>query len=1093
MRFRSIRTKIAAFTGAALLLAVGAVTLYAAVTVWRSALASAEKESRALAEEHAGQIEAELEAALNSAQTLANALSATKDPAAPISLDRNQVLGMTRALLLQNQTLLGTYTLWEPNAFDGQDAKFVNATGHDQTGRFIPYVVRSGATVSIEPLKDYENQTRDANGLRAGEYYLCPRDAKAECVVEPYLYPIAGVDTLLTSFTAPILNQGRFYGIAGVDLTVGFLQKIADDANLAGGTGRLLLLSPKGLVAGATGQRGWVGKPVREALPKAADRILGDLSKGQSFAAIDGETLRAFAPVHIGRTAPWGVDLEIPVAAVTGEARAAMQQMLLIGLVALLAGIGLLWLVTGSIVRPVRRAVEAVLQVAEGDCEVEVDASGTDEIGDLGRALQTMVTSQQAMAGAADAVGRGDLSVAVQPRSDRDLLAKALVAMIRSIRGVVGDVQKLSQAAMAGQLSTRADATQHQGEFQQIVEGVNGTLDSVIAPLHTAADYLERISKGQIPEAVREDFRGDFNAVKQSLDRVICAVRALSDDAQMLSSAAVEGRLGARADASRHEGDFRRIVEGVNATLDAVLGPLQVAAKCVDDISKGRIPPKISAPYRGEFATLKDNLNTCIDAVNALIRDVQTLSSAALEGRLSARADATRHGGDFRRIVEGVNATLDAVTGPLGLAAASLEKISKGEIPPPITEDLRGDFGAVKASLNRCIDAVNALVADARRLSTEALAGRLSTRADASRHGGDFRKVVEGVNATLDAVIGPVNDATQVLQALAGQDLCARVTGDYSGDHAKIKDAVNATADSLHDAMGQVARSVEALAGSSREVASTSQSVSQGASEQASALEETTRNLEQMASMTHSNADHTQEAHKLAQTAKSAADGGSESMGRMSQAMERIRRSSEGTAAIIRDINENRLPDQPPGPQRRGRGGARRRCRTGLRGGGRRGALAGPAGEGGRAEDREPDPGVGPPRQRRRRPGRDGGDGAGRHRQHRGQGQRPGGGDRLGEQGAVSGHRADQARHRADGQRHPARRRQRRGALQRGGGDVRAVAVPGRPRLQVQARPGQGRLTARESRSARPPRPERQRPAPLGGWRRLAWPSPHLA
>jgi hypothetical protein len=67
--------------------------------------------------------------------------------------------------------------------------------------------------------------------------------------------------------------------------------------------------------------------------------------------------------------------------------------------------------------------------------------------------------------------------------------------------------------------------------------------------------------------------------------------------------------LATRADASKHDGDFRKIVQGVNDTLDAVIGPLNVSADYVDKISKGNIPEKITDTYNGDFNTIKNNLN----------------------------------------------------------------------------------------------------------------------------------------------------------------------------------------------------------------------------------------------------------------------------------------------------------------------------------------------------------------------------------------------------------------------------------------------------------------------------------------------------
>ena len=111
----------------------------------------------------------------------------------------------------------------------------------------------------------------------------------------------------------------------------------------------------------------------------------------------------------------------------------------------------------------------------------------------------------------------------------------------------------------------------------------------------------------------------NFAKINGSLDASVEAVNALVADANMLSKAAVEGKLATRADASKHQGDFRKIVQGVNDTLDAVIGPLNVAAEYVDRISKGDIPEKITDSYNGDFNEIKNNLNQCIDAVNGLI------------------------------------------------------------------------------------------------------------------------------------------------------------------------------------------------------------------------------------------------------------------------------------------------------------------------------------------------------------------------------------------------------------------------------------------------------------------------------------------
>lgn len=124
------------------------------------------------------------------------------------------------------------------------------------------------------------------------------------------------------------------------------------------------------------------------------------------------------------------------------------------------------------------------------------------------------------------------------------------------------DANRLVESALAGQLSTRADATRHQGDYRKIIDGVNQTLDAVITPLNTAADYVSRIAAGNLPPKITEEYRGDFNALKLNLNLCIDNVQALINDANLLARAAVAGQLDTRADAERHQGDFLELSRG---------------------------------------------------------------------------------------------------------------------------------------------------------------------------------------------------------------------------------------------------------------------------------------------------------------------------------------------------------------------------------------------------------------------------------------------------------------------------------------------------------------------------------------------------
>ena len=207
---------------------------------------------------------------------------------------------------------------------------------------------------------------------------------------------------------------------------------------------------------------------------------------------------------------------------------------------------------------------------------------------------------------------------------------------------MVSDARLLAKAAVDGKLATRADASKHQGDFKAIVTGVNETLDAVIGPLNVAAEYVDRISKGDIPPRITDNYNGDFNEIKNNLNQCIDAVNQLVSDAKMLSMAAVDGKLATRADASKHQGDFARVVAGVNETLDAVIGPLNVAAEYVDRISKGDIPPKISDSYNGDFNEIKNNLNVLIEAMNEITGVAEQIANGNLTVDIRERSEQDR-------------------------------------------------------------------------------------------------------------------------------------------------------------------------------------------------------------------------------------------------------------------------------------------------------------------------------------------------------------------------------------------------------------------------------------------------------------------
>ena len=477
-------------------------------------------------------------------------------------------------------------------------------------------------------------------------------------------------------------------------------------------------------------------------------------------------------------------------------------------------------------------------------------------------------------------------------------------SIVTALRSVVVEARRMEEAVAAGRLDERADPAAAGPDFAPVVDGLNRTIDAFVAPLRLLARNFDLIARGDLPPLITDEYRGEFDAIRESVNRCVTAVNALVEDARRLAEAGAEGRLGVRAEPARHKGDFRKVVEGMNGTLDSVTGPLGVAARALSEIAAGRVPPAIADSFKGDFQALRDDVNRCIASVNALVADVALLARGGAEGKLSARADASRHHGDFRKVVEGINRTLDAVIGPLDVAARAVAEIARGNVQGQIAEDFPGDFRGLKESVNESIRAVNRLVADVDALARSAVEGKLQVRADAAHHQGDFRRIVEGVNRTLDAISAPIDEATRVLEQLARRDLRTRMRGEYSGDHVRLKSALNGTAGALHDALYQVAEAAQQVSSAASQIASSSQAVASGASEQAASLQDTVSSLDGVSAMTRQSADNAQQADVLVKSTHVAAATGVLAVEAMQGSMAAIKKSSAGTSQIIKDINE---------------------------------------------------------------------------------------------------------------------------------------------------------------------------------------------
>lgn len=511
---------------------------------------------------------------------------------------------------------------------------------------------------------------------------------------------------------------------------------------------------------------------------------------------------------------------------------------------------------------------------------------------------------------------------------------------------VFNEVRVLIKAIKDGKLDTRADLRGVNGEDRELLEDINEMLDAVIGPLMDTAEYVHRIGQGDIPEKITAKYKGDFNEIKNNLNACIDGLAGL------IECSAVLGKMEVNDYTSKVEGKYAGIYGNTADSVNQVRERLLLVQRTVTNISVGDLRDlenyhKIGR--RSEEDHLMPAFIAMMENIQGMVEDANLLAQAAVEGQLATRVDAGKHGGVYRQIIEGVNATLDAVIGPLKVAAEYVDRISKGDIPDKITDNYNGDFNEIKNNLNVCIDAINDLVEDANLLAQAAVEGKLATRVDTSKHGGDFAWIVEGVNQTLDAVIGPIKEATEVLEEMERGNLQVRVEGNYQGDHNLVKNALNGTlnslmayvseisavltemangnlnvgitadykgdfsaikdslnliVDSFNEMLGGINVAAEQVSHASGQVASSSQMLAQGAAEQSSAIEELTASITQIAAQTSQNAAYANQANELALNARDHAVEGNTQMQSMLEAMEAINESSGNISKIIKVIDE---------------------------------------------------------------------------------------------------------------------------------------------------------------------------------------------
>ena len=168
--------------------------------------------------------------------------------------------------------------------------------------------------------------------------------------------------------------------------------------------------------------------------------------------------------------------------------------------------------------------------------------------------------------------------------------------------------------------------------------------------------------------------------MKQAINNVGTVLQGLQKELARLTDASKEGKLAERGNQDQFQGAYAGIVRGVNAILDAVITPLNVAANYVDRISKGDVPSPITDTYQGEFNTIKNNLNTLIVAMNDVTRAAEEIAQGNLTVTVRERSAQDKLMQALIAMVAGLTRTVTDIRSIAGEVSSASQSISAASV-----------------------------------------------------------------------------------------------------------------------------------------------------------------------------------------------------------------------------------------------------------------------------------------------------------------------------------------------------------------------------------------------------------------------------
>ncbi len=487
-------------------------------------------------------------------------------------------------------------------------------------------------------------------------------------------------------------------------------------------------------------------------------------------------------------------------------------------------------------------------------------------------------------------LAEGDLSLV---QANGVIPAHSVLASMHLLQGalqqLLGELNRMSREHDAGDIDVKIDESLFHNEFAAMARGVNAMVFGHIAVKKKAMACIKEFSEGNF-DAPLEKFPGKKSFINDNIETMRSNIKDFISAMNHMSREHDLGDIDVRIDESHFKGDFAAMARGVNGMVFGHIAVKKKAMACIKEFGEGNFDAPLEK-FPGKKSFINDNIETMRSNIKDFISEMNHMSREHDLGDIDVKIEESHFKGDFAAMARGVNTMVFGHIAVKKKAMACIQSFGEGNLDAEL-EQFPGKKAFINVTVEQVRANIKALIVDAQRLSAAALAGQLETRADATAHRGDFRKIVEGVNATLDSVIVPFNDVRRVMEAMAAGDMTQRITRNYQGDFDIMKSAINSTVEKLADTLVQINVAADDLSNAAGQVSATAQSLSQSSSEQAASVEETTAAMEQMTSSINQNADNAKVTNNIAtQAASEAQEGGkavSETVAAMKQIADRI-------------------------------------------------------------------------------------------------------------------------------------------------------------------------------------------------------------